>query len=238
MLCRLYVEQTDSPVADAAGKFAACDDWYLIAAGNTDLPRVVHLHKWPTHTTAVVITSAAAELKNTGVLKKKLTFLGEKQREPGQVNSLLVGFDLSEIGVCGQVKRHAIGNTPAQVEADLSVASDIAHVGSDSLVARSDNEGFDPEVARGITDLHVSELAVLRDAVHVGVAHDRCPIHLFVLPSDHAAHIHAPGIVVGVEAQGVEGNLELRRPTLFASSHCGVPDAVPLEIAVAPLVSD
>ena len=48
-------------------------------------------------------TAAAAELEDAGVLEEEVALLGKEQAEARQVDLLLVGFDLREVGVDGEV---------------------------------------------------------------------------------------------------------------------------------------
>src|SRR6185503_13104340 len=63
---------------------------------------------------AIVI--GAAEVEDTLVLEKEVSLLGEEQAEPGQVDLLLVGLDLGEIGVVGEVGGEAAGDTVLDVD--------------------------------------------------------------------------------------------------------------------------
>ena len=56
-----------------------------------------------------------------GILEEERALLGEKQREPRQVDLLFVGFDLREIGVHRQVERQLRAHAPFDVEADVAV---------------------------------------------------------------------------------------------------------------------
>ena len=54
------------------------------------------------------------ELKRGGVLEKERTLLGEEQIEARQVDLLLVGFDLGEVGVHREIQRQVRPDPPLE----------------------------------------------------------------------------------------------------------------------------
>ena len=68
---------------------------------------------------------AAAEAEEPLVLEEELALLGKEEAEAGQVDLLLVGLDLREIGVVGEVgrevRRHAVLRVEAERPANVVV---------------------------------------------------------------------------------------------------------------------
>ena len=63
----------------------------------------------------------AAERERVAVLEKELALLGEEQAEPRQVDLLLVGLDLREIGVVGEVRGQVLRDAVLHVEPHVAV---------------------------------------------------------------------------------------------------------------------
>ena len=63
---------------------------------------------------------AEAEIEDGSPLLKKEAFFGKEQRIPGQVDLLVVGFDLGEIGVESDVERQAAAQAVLEVQPELS----------------------------------------------------------------------------------------------------------------------
>ncbi len=66
-----------------------------------------------------------AELERRRVLEEERPLLGEEQIEARQVDLLLVGLDLREVGVDGDVERQVRPDSPLHVEADVAVAIEL-----------------------------------------------------------------------------------------------------------------
>ena len=62
------------------------------------------------------------ELEDARVLEEEVALLRKEQAEPRQVDLLLVGLDLREVGVDGEVPRQAARDAVLHVEAGLEVA--------------------------------------------------------------------------------------------------------------------
>lgn len=62
-----------------------------------------------------------AELEHAGILEKEIPLLRKKQAETAQVDLLLVGFDLREVGVHREVPRQPARHTVFDVEADIAI---------------------------------------------------------------------------------------------------------------------
>src|SRR4029453_6838146 len=69
--------------------------------------------------------AGAAELVDAGVLEKEVTLLRKEQAEARQVDLLLVGFDLREVGVDGEIPRQPAGDAVLGVEPDVGVVADL-----------------------------------------------------------------------------------------------------------------
>src|SRR6185436_9802956 len=62
------------------------------------------------------------------------------------------------------------------------------------------------------------------------IAHPSHPDAVFVLATDGALEVHAPGVAVGIEVDGAERNLDLDRPADLAAADASIPYAVPCAI--------
>ena len=62
----------------------------------------------------------AAEGERALVLEEELALLGKEQAEPRQVDLLLVGLDLGEVGVVGEVRGQALRHAVLHVDADVA----------------------------------------------------------------------------------------------------------------------
>ena len=131
LLALLDVERADRPVADASGEARPGQQRNGIARRRqADLPAEEEDHVLrrvlaPAATTAAATTAAGvarAELEHAGVLEEEIALLGEEQVEARQVDLLLVGFDLREVGVDGEVPRQARRHAVLHVEAGVVVA--------------------------------------------------------------------------------------------------------------------
>ena len=65
-----------------------------------------------------MLLEALSEAEDVGPFQEELPLLGIEQAEAGQVELLLVGFDLGEIGVDGQVGGDVRSQAGLDVQAD------------------------------------------------------------------------------------------------------------------------
>src|SRR6185436_1323124 len=82
-----------------------------------------------------------------------------------------------------------------------------------------------PLALRDVAD--ALDVARVRHPVEALVARPSHPDAVFVLAPHRALEVDAPGVGVGVEVQGAEGDLDLDGPADLAVPHARVPDAVP-----------
>ena len=109
----LHVQQADVVAAQLAAQASAADDVDRLAVGQqADAPREEQIDRL-----------RLPELKELRVLEEERTLLGEEQREARQVDLLLVGFDLGEVGVDRQIERQVGAHAPLDVEADVAVSA-------------------------------------------------------------------------------------------------------------------
>src|SRR5690606_8543483 len=62
----------------------------------------------------------SAVLEEARALQEELAFLGKEQVEPGEVELHVVGLDLSEVGIDGQVEREARREAVLEVDAEVA----------------------------------------------------------------------------------------------------------------------
>ena len=72
------------------------------------------------------------ELEGGGVFEEEGALLGEEEVEAGEVDLLLVGFDLGEVGVHGEVGGELRGDAPLHVESE--VAEGVVRVAGQGVV--------------------------------------------------------------------------------------------------------
>ena len=128
LLALLDVQRADRPAADAAGQARAGEQRNGIAGRRqADLPAEEEDHVLrrvlaPAATAAATATGVAgAELEDARVLEEEVALLGEEQAEARQVDLLLVGFDLREVGVDREVPRQPGRDAVLHVEAGVVV---------------------------------------------------------------------------------------------------------------------
>ena len=82
----------------------------------------------------------AAEGEDSLILEKELTLFRKEQTEPGEVDLLLVGFDLREIGVVGEVGGQVPGNAVFHVEPDVT-GDVVGNPGRGDAIGRQARDG-------------------------------------------------------------------------------------------------
>ena len=179
--------------------------------------------------------------------RKKSRFSGKEEGEARQVDLQIVDLDLGEVRVVGQIERHGLAYSPLDVESAVEV-------GPRSACRRlfgsgTDQVGLDVETARAPEPREAGQAAGQGNAIGrvVGYAGrgDRKrgtgqirPVHFFALAADEPLDVQPPAVERRIEAQGCEGNRDLRRPAFRRPSSPDGPHTVPLHIHVAPLVGD
>src|SRR5439155_27198036 len=87
--------RSDLPRAEAPVDTAACDDRHRRPAGvEPDAARVEQLH-----------SLRRPQVEQPARLEEELALFGEKEGKPREVDDLLVGFHLREVGAGGEVRR-------------------------------------------------------------------------------------------------------------------------------------
>src|SRR5205814_9555700 len=106
----LKVERSDAVVAEASRQARAAADWNRLSvvrepdAAAEEQDRV-GLPSARQSSAAEDDAAALPELEDPGVLQEEIALLGKEETEPREVHLLLVGFDLREVGVDGEVPR-------------------------------------------------------------------------------------------------------------------------------------
>ena len=182
---------------------------------------------------------AAPEVEDAAAFEEEVALLGEEEAEAREVDLLLVDLDLREVGVVGEVRGQVLGDAVLDVDADVAggvvadAARDVAGQPADRvglhlerpvarrhLQARQSGRGRHPELAGSAGD---------RDRIQVG------PL---VLPADVPAELQPPELLeAGAEADRLEGDLHLDRPTPVEAADAGIPDRVPVDVRI-PLVGE
>src|SRR5439155_13258166 len=133
-----------------------------------------------------------AELKGRGVLEKKRPLFREEEIEARKVHLLLIGLDLREIGIDGEVGGQIRLNSPFHVEPDLTGPIELVGRGCVILVRRAEDERNELQIAPA-RQIDAGELRRQRDAVDVEAARNRREVDLLVLAADVPHYVEAPG---------------------------------------------
>ena len=238
----LDVERADRPAADAAGEARAREQRNRIAGRRqADLPAEEEDHVLRRVLASAAATAAAAtagiagaELEDAGVLEEEVALLREEQVEARQVDLLLVGLDLREVGVDGEVPRQSRRHAVLHVEAGVVVLVE-RHAGE--LVQVRERVRLDADVGARPQALQAFISARHRDARQLVNAAQRRPVAVLVLAAQPPLEVDAPVLHrLGTELQRLERNLDLRVPAVFADARADVPDAVPVRVLIAALV--
>ena len=114
-----HLEDADLIAAAAAQQASAADDRHDAAVLEADAAA-----EEDRRDLGIVALRAAlrAEAEELLALEEELALLGILQREPRQVDLLLVVFHLREVGVVGEVGDVALGGGPLRVDAEFAVA--------------------------------------------------------------------------------------------------------------------
>ena len=158
-----------------------------------------------------VLLGPFAEPEDVGALEKELPLLREEEAVGRQVELLLVGLDLGEIGVDRQVGGHVRRQPVLQIDARVGRSPERGR--GLLLVAAPDDIGHDLELLplrEAREPGQVAEIGDLQPA-HIAIApEDGGPEALLPLPGDGPSEIDPPGLALEiVEAQGTEGNGDL-----------------------------
>ena len=66
-------------------------------------------------------TTAPSEIEVSTPLEEKIPLLGKEKTEPRQVDLPLIDFDLSEIGIHGEIGSQVLGDTVLHVESGVGI---------------------------------------------------------------------------------------------------------------------
>src|SRR5205823_9733747 len=109
----LRIEDTDPPWPEPPVEPAPRDDRQRRTAGvEADAARVEQLHP-----------SGCAEVEQAARFEEELALFGEEERKAGEVDHLLVGFHLCEVGVDGDIRRQ--GRRDAEPRGYAATAAEI-----------------------------------------------------------------------------------------------------------------
>ena len=133
----LHVHQADVDAVGVAGQpRAALDGHELAVVADADAAAEEQ-----------VDLAALADGEQPAVLEEERPLLGKEQVEPCQVDLLLVDLHLREVGVVGQVERHARRHADLAVDAPVGVFIGRG-LSQEITIDRSDRVGHQLEVAR------------------------------------------------------------------------------------------
>ena len=224
-LVGLQVQQSDVGAAELSAQPRAPDDVdRLTARIEADAAREEQVDRL-----------RLADLEQLRVLEKERPLLGEEQREAGQVDLLLVGFDLGEVGVDRGIERQVGPHPPLRVEPDAAGAIDAARAERSVVVDRTGHVRNEPEIPPR-RQVEAVQLAARRDAVERVAARHRREEDLLVLAADVTHHVDAPGAVrPRVVPQRPERDRELGFPAPLGRARAHDPVGVPVDVEPSDL---
>ena len=174
-----------------------------------------------------------AELERGGVLEEERTLFREEQVEPRQVDLLLVGLDLREVGVDRGIERRDSAECPTSRPRPRSRGrSTLVGRAREVLVGRAQRVGNQLSDRGALPQGDARDLGGQRDAVDVEPARNRRQVHLLVLVPDVPQHVEAPG-AVRAHRRSARSSAESpsRLPSRVRSpAPCTDPVAVPVRI--------
>ena len=223
----LHVEEADVIAAQLPAQ----------ASAGQDVDRLTKLRNTDTAREEQVNRLRLAELKGLRVLEEERPLLGEEDREPGQVDLLLVGLDLREVGVDRRVERQVGAHAPLDVQPDITREVDLIGEHRPVVVARPGHVGRELHIAPD-RQAEAVELAGHRDALKGITTRDRRKIDLFVLVPDVAHDIDAPRAVCPrAVPQGFQRDGELGFPAAFGDVRAHSPVGIPVRVECPQLAA-
>lgn len=144
------------------------------------------------------IRAARAEVPDAHVLKgksafvfqKEVTLFGKEQRKAREVHLLRIDFDLTEVGIRGEVECELRGDPPLQIESDRSFASFLNHCGPGDPIAQ--HVGLNPEISTRRQVSQAFQCARHRELVDAELKRHRCPHGVLVLPAKPPREVEPP----------------------------------------------
>src|SRR5262245_35095838 len=212
-------------MTEPPGQPRATQDWNRVAfARQTDLPAEEHPRVLrrvlpaarvaasatttaaPTTATASS-TAASTELEDAGIFEEEVALLGKQQTEAREVDLLLVGLNLGEVGVDREVPRQTGADAVLHVEPDVGVTR---RVGLANRARAGHAVRFHADVLAGPHSAQPFDRAGQRDALQVVDARQRRPVTVLVQPSQLSLEVDAPRLWVAfAEFERPERNPDL-----------------------------
>ena len=220
-LVGLHVQEADVEPAGPTGQAGAAEDGHGHAAAQADPAAEEEFGAAPER-------GPAADAEETGVIQEEGSLLGEEQAETVQVDLLIVGLHLGEVGVDRHVEREARGDAVLEVHADFAVVDAAVHV----LASRAQDVGSQLQIALA-RRFHADQVPGFRHPEHVVLAAEVGPERGLVLAPDVALEVQAPDRAVRSVPETAEGNRHLRAPAEGAARRPHCPGGVPVQIGAA-----
>ena len=182
------------------------------------------------------------ELEDSRPLQKKAALFRKEQAEAGEVDLLLVGLHLSEVGPVRQVEGQAGGEAVLEVDPGVQFALLGGVEGLEVALAAGLRVGNDLQAGTGTEGAQAAQFGqpggaeLAAKAVGLGGRHQKI---VLVLAGNRAADVDAPNsrVALGV-AQLVERDGDLGGPAAVGAGGAALPDAVPGLVAAAALVGE
>ncbi len=179
------------------------------------------------------------EGERTGVLQEELTFLGKEETEPREVDLLLVGLDLGEVGSVSEVERQRLGHAVLGVETPVEVRVRVSFPLPTDLREGRRGERLDLQVSTLAADLDSTQRPGHRDSVDPIPSGQGSPVTVFGLATNPPDHVQTPLLDPAVgKPQGLERNHELGNPRFPVHANPHIPDTVPVPVHAEPVVGD
>src|SRR2546422_112170 len=223
----LRVEDTDPPRPEPSVEPAPCEDRHRRTTRvEADAARVEQLHP-----------ARRPQVELPARFEEKLALLGKEERKSGEIDDLLVGFYLREVGadrdVRGQRRRDA------ELSVDPALAAEITTrcLPADTVVLRlhgpTERIWVQLEIVGTVQVTELGDRSFIVQAVKPLRPAVRAPQVFLVLASNETPDVE-PELRVGpdVKPQREQRDAELRRPSGAIARNGDVPDTVPIFVQV------
>ena len=185
----------------------------------------------------------ASKPEQSRVFQKELTLFRKEETEPREIDTLLIGLDLGEVGIDGEISGEVLGQAVLHVQSDVT-----AHVVDDWLRGqqiagqarrrvRFDFEvlgarwDFEADERRGVRDLHPRPVEAER-------SRNSRQKSFFIPPTAAAFNVKTPNLSLsGTIAERLERDREFDGPAAFKTGNADVPHHIPIAVEL-PFVGD
>src|SRR5439155_16424885 len=178
-----------------------------------------------------------AQVEQPARLEEELSLLRKEEWKAGEVDDLLIGLDLREVSVDGEVRGQRRRQPDLGVGADLA-AEEVAprltaHAVVLGLHGPAERIRIPLEITRALQGPKLVDRSFIVEMVESLRPAIRAPQVLLVLAADEPPHVEAElRVRPGAESQGKERQAKLSRPAGAIPRDRDLPDPVPVLVQV------